>query len=440
MTAGGRRAVALTDAAGRASMATREIGRRAFVGGALGAAGALGFPSVLRAQPKTVKVGVVSPVTGPLAEVGQDCRLGAQMAAEAVNAAGGIKSLGDARLELLLADSETKAEVARAQADRLINAGAQVLTGAFHSAHVASIAPLAQQRRVPYIIDISAADAPTAAIAKSVREGQQKVQYVYRIFPGSAAFGRNAVRYMTEIFREAGVSPKRVVAIYSNDLFGKTQTESFQAALKAANPGFEIVDVIPYPENAVDLATEVTRVRAAKPDVLAPVTRPATAILLLEELHRQRVEMMGIISPGAPGLYETKQIAQLQDRIEYVMDITVWPNQKLPTTQRVAPEYVKRSGGRNFDASAAYTYEAILVIADVLERAGSTDPDALVGAIRKTSFGGGLTVSTGPVVFNETGDNPNASTAAIQILGQKPRVVWPKDAAEQRFVFPRPKV
>jgi branched-chain amino acid transport system substrate-binding protein len=299
---------------------------------------------------------------------------------------------------------------------------------------------LAQQRRVPYIIDISAADAPTANAAKSVREGQQKTQYVYRIFTGSATFGRNAVRYMSEIFREAGVSPKRVVLMYSNDLFGKTQTDSFQAALKSASPGFEVVDVIPYPENAVDLSTEVSRARAAKPDVLAPITRPATAILLLEEVARQRADLMGIISPGAPGLYETKQIQALKEKLEYVMDCTVYANYRKPEVQKIAGEYAKRSNGRNFDASGAYSYEAIQVIADVLERAASTDPDAVVAAIKKTSFAGGVTVSTGPVVFNEVGDNPNASTAMLQILGQKPRVVWPKEVAEQKFVFPRPKV
>jgi branched-chain amino acid transport system substrate-binding protein len=417
-----------------------RVTRRAFLGTAAAGAAVAAWPTAPRAQGRTIKIGVISPVTGALAEVGQDSRLGAQMAAEAINAAGGIKSQGGARLELLLADTQTKADVARAEADRLIAGGAQMLTGAFHSAHVAGIAPLAQQRRVPYIIDISAADAPTANVAKSVREGHQKVQYVYRIFPGSATFGRNAVRYMTEIFREAGASPKRIVAIYTNDLFGKTQTESFLAAHKASHTGFEIVDVIPYPETAVDLSTEVSRAKAARPDVLAPVTRPATAILLLDELVKQRVELMGVISPGAPGLYETKQIEQLKERIEYVMDITVWPNMRLPHTQKLAAEYMKRSGGRNFDASAAYTYEAVLVMADVLERAGSTDPDALVAAIRTTSFAGGVTTATGPVVFNELGDNPNASTAAIQILGGKPRVVWPRDAAEQKFVFPRPKV
>jgi branched-chain amino acid transport system substrate-binding protein len=417
-----------------------RVSRRTLLGAAAASAAVGALPAALRAQAKTIKIGVISPVTGALAEVGQDCRLGAQMAAEAVNAAGGIRSQGGARLELLLADSQTKPDVARAEADRLIGGGAQLLTGGFHSAHVASIAPLAQQRRVPYIIDISAADAITANVAKSVREGQQKVQYVYRIFPGSATFGRNAVRYMTEIFHAAGVSPKRIVAMYTNDLFGKTQTESFLAAHKAVNPAFEIVDVIPYPETAVDLSTEVSRAKAAKPDVLAPVTRPTTAILLLDELAKQRVEVMGVISPGAPGLYETKQIEQLKERIEYVMDITVWPNMRLPPTQKLAAEYGRRSGGRNFDASAAYTYEALLVMADVLERAGSTDPDALVAAIKKTSFAGGVTTATGPVTFNELGDNPNASTATIQILGGKPRVVWPKEAAEQAFVFPRPKV
>jgi hypothetical protein len=75
----------------------------------------------------------------------------------------------------------------------------------------------------------------------------------------------------------------------------------------------------------------------------------------------------------------------------------------------------------------------------VLERAASTDPDAVVPAMRKTSFAGGVTISTGPVVFNELGDNPNASAAMLQILGQAPRVVWPRDVAEQKFVFPRPR-
>jgi len=420
-------------------MSASRISRRRFLTLAGVAAGTLTFDRPLHAQAKTIKVGVVSPISGALAEVGGDCRLGAQMAADAINGAGGIKSMGGAKIELLLADSETKPEVARSEAERLMGAGAQLLTGGFHSAHVAAISSLAQQRRVPYVIDISAADPITANIAKSVREGQQKVQYVYRNFPGSATFGKNAVKYMTDVFREAHVTPKRIVVMYTNDLFGKTATAGFEAAHKAANPGFDIVEVIPFPETAADLSTEVSRAKAAKPDVIAPFTRPVTAISLIEEIAKQRLDIMGVISPGAPGLYEPGQIKQLKELIEYVMDAAPWPNSKSPAVQKVAAEFGKRSNGRYFDASGAYTYEAVQVIGDVLERAASTDPDAIVAAIKKTNFGGGVTIANGPVVFNENGDNPNASTALIQILGQKPRVVWPKEFAEEKFVFPRPK-
>ena len=430
------------------------VDRRAFVTGA-GVAGlsALGFPAVLRAQASPVKLGVLHTVTGPLAEPGQACRLGAQLAAEAINAAGGIKTLGGAKLELLLGDTQSKPEVARHRSGaRSSMPGAQVLMGTFSSGDTAAVVPVAQQRRVPFLVDISAADPITANVAKSVREGQQKVQYVYRNFPTGAMFGQRAVQFMGEIFTEAGVSPKRIVLLYANDLFGQLQARSFQAAHKAASPAWDIVEVIPWPEPPADLSTEVSKLKAAKPDIIAPITRPASALLLLPEIEKQRVEAVGIVSPGSPGLYEAGQIAKLGAQIEFVMDNVPWPNFKNPKTRQVAEEYAKRSidaanpRGKTLDTNSVFSYDGMMLIADVLERAGRDglrldkwDPDAVVSAIKKSQFTGGLAVSTGPVVFNEIGDNPNASSAMIQILGQKPVVVWPKDAAEQKFVLPRPK-
>ena len=419
---------------------TTRLTRRTLLKTAAATAAVAGVPLPLRAQPKTIKIGAVHPVTGPLAEVGQLCRLGGQIAVDAINAAGGVKSMGGARLELLTGDSESKPEVARTVAERLINDGATMLTGAFHSGHIMAMVPVVQQRQVPFVVDIGAADVITANVARSVREGQQKTQYVYRIFPTTATFGRKATQYMTEIFKETKTSPKRVVVMYTNDAFGKPQAESFAAAVKAANPGFEIVELIAYPEDAKDLSTEVSRVKALKPDVLAPITRPATAILLLQELTRQRVELMGVISPGAPGLYEPRQLEILKEHIEHVMDSTVWPDFKSPRTQKLSEEHVKRSSGKYLDANAAYTYDAVQVMGDALERAKSTTADALVDALRKTNFDGGVVIAAGPVRFDANGDNANASTAMIQILKNKPLVVWPKDAAQAQLVFPRPKV
>ena len=149
--------------------------------------------------------------------------------------------------------------------------------------------------------------------------------------------------------------------------------------------------------------------------------------------------MMGIVGPGSPGLYEAGQLAVLKEHLEYVMDSVPWPDFKDPRARKLAEDYLKRSGGKTLDTNSGYSYDGMLIIADVLERAKSTDPDTIVDAIKKTRFTANLMVSTGPVVFNEIGDNPNASTALIQILGQKPVVVWPKEAAQQKAVFPRPK-
>lgn len=418
-----------------------RVHRRAFLqtaGTAAGAA-ALGFPAVLRAQAPTLKVGVVHPITGPLAEPGQACRLGAQMAAEAVNAASGIKALNGMKIELLLGDTQTKPDIGRTEAERVINQGAQVLMGSFDSGSTAAMVPVVQQRRIPFLVDIAAADPITANVAKAVKEGQQKTQYVYRNFPTGSSFGRKAVQYFNEVFQEAKVSPKRVVLMYCNDLFGQNNAKGFQAAHAAAKPSWDIVDVIPWPEPPQDLSTEVSRAKAAKPDIIAPITRPASAQLLLPEIRKQRLDILGIVGPGSPGLYEAGQLAVLKEDLDYVMSSLPWANFKNPRTQAVAADYLKRSNGKTFDTNSGYSYDGMTLIADVLERAKSTDPDAIVEALRKSNWSGGLMQYAGPVVFNELGDNPNAVTTMIQILAGKPVAVWPREAAVQKFVFPRPK-
>jgi branched-chain amino acid transport system substrate-binding protein len=420
----------------------RGTDRRSFLktaGAAAGATALAGFPAVLRAQTPTFKVGVVHPVTGPIAEPGQACRLGAQMAADAINAAGGIKSLGGMKLELLVGDTQSKPDVGRTEAERVIGQGAQMLMGSFDSGSTAAMVPVTQQRRIPFLVDIAAADPITANVAKAVKEGQQKVQYVYRNFPTGTSFGRKAVQYFGEIFHEAGVSPKRVVLMYCNDLFGQNNAKGFQAAHAAAKPSWDIVDVIPWPEPPQDLSTEVSRAKAAKPDIIAPITRPASAQLLLPEIRKQRLDILGIVGPGSPGLYEAGQLAALKEDLEYVMSSLPWANFKNPRTQKVAEDYLKRSGGKTFDTNSGYSYDGMMLIADILERAKSADPDTIVEAIKKTNYTNGLMLYAGPVVFNEIGDNPNAVTTMVQILGQKPVAVWPKEAALQKFVFPRPK-
>jgi branched-chain amino acid transport system substrate-binding protein len=76
-----------------------------------------------------------------------------------------------------------------------------------------------------------------------------------------------------------------------------------------------------------------------------------------------------------------------------------------------------------------------MTIADILERAGSTDPDKFVEAARKTNIKEHV-ISSGPIQFDERGDNVGASTAMVQIREGRARVVFPKEMAEVQVVYP----
>src|SRR2546430_14996296 len=116
-----------------------------------------------------------------------------------------------------------------------------------------------------------------------------------------------------------------------------------------------------------------------------------------------------------------------------------WPNFRNPKTQQLAEEYQKRSGGRLFDTNSGYSYDAIFVIADVLERAAKLDdPDAIVDAIRKTTYTAGLMQYGGAPPFHENRDKPHAIPPMGPILKAKPVGGWPQEGAPQKVVVPRP--
>jgi branched-chain amino acid transport system substrate-binding protein len=414
-----------------------RAGRRALLAGAAVGALVASIPRAVRAQPRIVRIGAIHPASGLLAEIGLACRLAVQMAADAINATGGIAALGGARLELLVGDGASVVGP-HAEAERLLAAGARVLTGAFHSGHTAAVAAVAQRRRVPFLVDTAIADAVTRAAAAARAENE--LPYVFRNFPTTTAFARRAVEYVVDIFAEARRPATRAVVLHTTDPLGTTQARRFETAHAALRPPFDLVDIVPLPPGATGVAAEMARVRAAAPDVLILAVRPAVVAPLFRQLARDPLAATATVSLGAPELAGVARAAGVGDAVERVMELAASPNFREPRTQRLAEEFVKRSGGRRLDAAAGYAHEAILVVANALERARAAAPGALAEALRRTTFDRPLMVATGPVVFDATGDNPNAAPALLQILGGRPVVVWPKAAAEQPYVLgaPRP--
>jgi branched-chain amino acid transport system substrate-binding protein len=181
-----------------------------------------------QAQQKVVRLGAIHPVSGPLESIGLGCRLSVQLAVDAVNAGGGIAGMGGARLELIAADSAAAAGP-RVGAERLIDAGARALTGAFHSGHTAVVAEVAQRRKIPFLVDTAIADAATSAAAEAARTTGDPL-YVFRNFPTTTAFGRRAIQYLTEIFSDSARPILRVVVVHTTDPLATTQARRFEAA------------------------------------------------------------------------------------------------------------------------------------------------------------------------------------------------------------------
>ena len=415
----------------------KGISRRKFVKTTgvlgLGAAAAFGVPTLLRAAPDTIKIGSVEPCTGPLAVIGQGMRKAALLAVDQINAAGGIKAMGGAQIELLLGDSETKPDVGRLEADRLIKEGATMIIGPFQSGTAMAIATLCEQREVPFLMDVAALDDIT----------QKGYKFSYRIFPTVTVFGQTGVAYVKQIIEETKTSPKTCVVTNTGDAFGKGQGGNFIKWFEKANLGIEIVDHITYPLGIQDLSAEVAKIKAAKPDLLFPVNRPGDSVIMVRELFKQKVELMGIISPGGPGWYEPPVIKDMGNLAYYAMDNVPWVNTLSPVYQAANKAYEEKYGSY-LDTNSGFAYAALLVAADVLERAGSTKPDDLVKALKATDFAAHPMVGDA-IKFADNGDNINAATAMVQVLPdddvlKRVKVVLPSKFAEKPYVFPAPQL
>src|SRR5437868_3449866 len=207
------------------------------------AAAVLAAPAIARAQGAALKVGVLLPRSGFQASIGQDCFRGVELAGPI------FKDLGLPDLQIMNADTETNVEVARARAEKLIADGAQLLMGAFDSGQSTAIAQVAEQKGIPYVINIAAAPDIT----------EQGYKFVFRNFPTAPMILGDAFANQKEIFAEAGTAPKSVVFMHVNDTFGTAMHQSISAVFPKFDMPYKIVEQIAYDPTARDLSVEVTK-------------------------------------------------------------------------------------------------------------------------------------------------------------------------------------
>jgi branched-chain amino acid transport system substrate-binding protein len=392
---------------------------------AVATAAALTPFGIARAQAQKLRVGVLLPRSGYLGFIGQSCQKGAAVAPEV------IKGMLGVDIELMNADTESSVDTARTRAERLIQEGAHVLVGAFDSGQSAAIAQVAEQRGVPYIVNIAAAPQIT----------EQGYKFVFRNFQTAGDIVRNGLALIGELFQATNAVPRSAVFMHVNDTFGQAMAKGIGAFMpRLTQLPFKIVDTITYDPAAKDLTVELSKAKASNADFLLLVCRLNDAILLRREMVKQRWNPMGIVSPGSPGMYEEQYFRTLGKLSEYSISNVPWYNPNAPLTRIVEKAFLKRNPKEKLvfhGLNVGFTFEAILVAADAFKRAQSTEPKTLADAIRQTNIASKMTLG-GPIKFNEKGQVEGIGSACVQNLDLIPKVVLPANAAEAKPVFPAP--
>jgi len=400
------------------SIPSAKLNRRRLLAGAAATTALVGAPAIVRGQGAALQVGVLLPRSGAQASIGQDCQRGADVAGPI------LKSLGMPDLQLMNADTETNVDVARTRAEKLIADGAQLLVGAFDSGQSTAIAQVAEQKGIPFVINIAAAPPIT----------EQGYKFVFRNFPTAPMILADAFANQKEVFEASGKAPKTVVFMHVNDTFGTAMKGGIGAVMPKFNMPYSIAETIAYDPTARDLSVEVAKAKATGAEALLMVSRLNDAILITRELVKQRWSPMGILSMG-PGWYEDQYLKTLAKLADGPLSFVPWydPNKKV--SKLLEEAIAKAHPGINVNTNHIYTFEALQVAADAYKRAGSADPQKLADAIRATNITDN--VSTGPgIQFDAKGQNDKLKNSAIQNRGGKLVTVAPKGATNATAQFP----
>src|SRR3989440_2154824 len=235
-------------------------------------------------------------------------------------------------LELMNADIESNVDTARTRAERLIQEGAHVLVGPFDSGAASAIAQVAEQRGVPFVINIAAAPLIT----------EQGYKFVFRNFQTAGDIVRNGLDLIGELFQATNTVPRTAVYMHVNDTFGQAMTKGIGALLpQRTQLPFKIVDTISYDPAAKDLTVEVSKAKAANADFLLLVCRLNDAIILRREMVKQRWNPMGVVSPGSPGVYEEQFFTSLAKLSDHAISKLARYNPKSNMTNRVEAAFNK---------------------------------------------------------------------------------------------------
>jgi branched-chain amino acid transport system substrate-binding protein len=383
-----------------------------------------------------VKIGVIYPLTGNAASAGQSAKDAVDMAADIVNTAhpelknlplgptAGLSNLGGAKIELDEADHQGNPQVGQQQTLRLITQDhVAAMLGSYHSSVTLVATAVAERQGIPFLV----ADSVAANITG------RGFKWTFRTTPYAPDFAKAYAQFLTDL-KKSGTRINNVAVVNENTDYGTSVAASILDAAKAAN--IPVAAQIAYNANSADVNAQVLQLKSTNPDAVIFVSYTSDIILYFKTMKNFDYLPPVIIGDDS-GFSDPSFIPNVGDLAQGAINRSAFDIGKPGTNSYIIDQMFKAKYGRDLDDTSARWMQGFFVLADAINRAGSTEPDKIQAALKATDLKPDqLMIGYNGVKFDDTGQNILASTFLIQLKGKEYVSVWPADRATNKIELP----
>lgn len=391
-------------------------------------------------QPKEVVVGALFPLSGSSAQIGVDAKSALETALDIINTAhpdldlplaagAGLPGLGGAKVRVIFADHQADPQKGRAEAERLITQEkVSALIGTYQSAVAATVSQTAERYGVPFF----------SADNSSPSLNRRGLKFFFRAAPHDEMFSAAMFDFF-DALKKKGQKIDTLSLFYEDTIFG-TDSSNVQRKL-AKERGYKITAEIKYRANTPSLTAEVQQLKAADADVLMPSSYTTDAILLVKTMGELGYAPKAIMAQDA-GFSEKALYDAVGDKLEGSMSrgsFSLDLAQKRPSVGKANALY-KAKSGKDLNDYTSREFTGMLLLADAIDRAKSTDGTKIRDALAATDIPGDKTIMPwSRVKFDETGQNTFADPVLLQYTKGKFVTVFPAQAAVAEAIWPMKK-
>src|SRR6478736_349524 len=389
------------------------------------------------AQDKTVKIGAIFPLSGNAASAGVHAKAAIETAVEIINSGNpalgnlpvtknaGLKGLGGAKVEVVFADNQGSPATGQNQALRLITEEKVVaLTGAYQSGVTLTASAIAEKYGIPFLNGES--------VAANLTE--RGFKWFFRTTPVASDFAKIYYEFLKDM-KATGVKTDSVAMVHDNTEYGTSVANVITSVFKENGQSAPLD--IAYAANATDVQSQVLQLKEKKPDVVIMITYTSDAILFSKTMQALDYKPPMLLADEAG--YSAPSFIKAVGKISVgAFNRSSWSVGPPGSPTAIIAEMYKKKSGDEMDDTAGRQMQAFFVLADAIDRAGSTDPAKIQAALKATDLKPDqLMMGYKGVKFDDKGQNVLAAGVMIQLQdGENYVAVWPKTNAQKTPIVP----